>query len=150
MSQVHTGIKEALVQAVVGALSDMAFLDAIEAQPVAPPFPTSHVISVGFTKPVRGEIALYLPLDCKRTIVENVHGQDWDSLSAAEIDDCLLELGNIVAGNLLNAYCGRGTAHDISLPVLLFDDADLSCPGERADVTFDAEGHPLRALVCLE
>lgn len=150
MSKVQTGMKEALVQAVTGALSDMAFLDALEAQPAAPPFPTSHVISVGFTKPVRGEIALYLPLDCKRAIVENVHGRDWDSLSAAEIDDCLLELGNIVAGNLLAAYCGRETAHDIALPVLLFDDADLNCPGERVVITFDVEGRPLRALVCLE
>jgi hypothetical protein len=38
----------------------------------------------------------------------------------------------------------------VALPQLLFDDADIACRGDRAEVSFDAEGHALKTLVCLD
>jgi CheY-specific phosphatase CheX len=148
-SAIGTTIQGALTRAMSEALSEMAFLDAAVAQQ-EPSFPTSHVITVSFSRPIHGHITLYLSLEVKKAIVENVHGRDWGALSAVEIDDCLLELGNVVAGNYLTAYFGKETVHDISLPALLFDDSDLTCTGERVAVCFDVEGTPLRAVICLD
>jgi CheY-specific phosphatase CheX len=148
LSATRPTIQEALTRAISEALSEMTFLDSAVATGELP-FPTSHVITVSFSRPIHGHIALHLSLEVKKAIAENVHGRDWGALSAAEIDDCLLELGNVVAGNYLTAYCGKETAHDISLPALLFDDADLTCPGERVEVCYDVEGNPLRAVICL-
>jgi CheY-specific phosphatase CheX len=145
-----TDPKTALTQAITMAFSDMAFLDAAETGGATDPAPTSQVVVTGFTSPVRGQIVLYLTLDCKRAIVENVYGREWASLRAAEIDDCLLELGNVVAGGFLEAYCGKGTAHDVSLPGIHFDDSQLELTGDRITATYDAEGKFLNVVLCLE
>jgi CheY-specific phosphatase CheX len=141
---------EALAVAVSETFGNMAFIDAMEAPSPAPEFSTSHIISVGFSRPVRGRIALILSLQCRRMVVENVFGREWDSLSAAEIDDCLLELGNVVAGDFLDAYCGKAGAHDVALPVLLFDTAELPPGGRTVETSFDAEGSPFKAIVTLD
>jgi len=141
--------KASLVRAVVDAFADMTFLDVAQSSPADTPAPTSHVISVGFTHPVRGQIALYLPFACKQNVVQNVYGQNWDELTAADIDDCLLELGNVLAGSFLNVFCGTDAPRSVSLPALLFDDAELSCDGKLVEVSFEAEGLPFRVLLCL-
>lgn len=142
--------RQSLALAVSTALSDMAFLDTTEVADEAIRTPTSSIVVTGFTRPFRGHIALYLSLDCKRAVAENVFGGEWDTLSAAQIDDCLLELGNVIAGNFLTACAGPESAHDVSLPEIRFDDVGLECGGERLLVTYDAEGRALSVLLCLE
>ena len=131
------------------AFAEMAFLDAAPAGSALEPPATSHVISVGFTHPLQGRITLYLPLACKRGFVQNVYGRRWEELRAAEIDDCLLELGNVLAGGFLASYCGSGAPRSVTLPSLHFDDTEIPCEGESVTESFEAEGLPFRVTVCL-
>jgi len=136
-AEATTDTRTALERTVVGSFSDMAFMDVI------PSFrgevPVSHLFRISFNGLEIGEIVLSLPKNCRKQIVENVYGENWEGLNATEIDDCLLELLNVIAGNFVQERYGRGTTYDISLPELIFD-ASMLLNRDMEDYYFDAEG----------
>jgi len=140
-------IRSAIEHAVVSALSDMAFLDAIPCS--AGEVPVSHLIWIAFSGPESGELVLHLPHSCKRQIVENIYGGDWEDLTASEIDDCLLEVLNVIAGTYVRERNGPHANYDISLPQLLFDETPLA-GREFEDYYFDAEGVLIRASLRID
>lgn len=133
---------KSLARAAAKTFSEMAFIDVTEALKVPETLEYSQIIHISLFEPVEGEISLFLPADCKQMIVENIYGSDWSGLQSAEIDDCLLELLNVLAGNFLIEYCGTGVKHDISLPELLFDESKLK--DNYQYFYFDAEGVNLK------
>jgi hypothetical protein len=140
---------QALTDSVVTTFADMAFIDvAILPEPPAD-FDISHVISVSFTDPVAGNLALYLPYECKRQIVENIYGEDWQNLSSTEIDDCLLEILNVLAGNFLNNCYAPGERVSMSFPELLFDDHRIHDLDKKKEFYYDAEGQPFKLALIL-
>lgn len=141
-------VHEALVKSIQMTMMDMAFVDVIEADEI-PDVHHSNVLYLNFTHPVSGGIILRLSKDCKMTIVENIHGSNWDSLSSDEIDDCLLEVLNVLAGNFLNFYCGKESGHNMSFPQMLFDEGEVPDADDFASFYFDAEGVIFRADVCV-
>jgi len=141
-------LRNAIASSVVKTLSDMAFIDAVEMPDPGEQIVFSHIIHIDIFEPEEGEVALFLPSECKKLIVENIYGEDWSTLHATEIDDCLLEILNVLTGNFLNEYCGKEARHNISLPELLFDDAKISESNGFADFYFDAEGIPFRVSIC--
>ncbi len=143
-------LRSAMTSSVVKTLSDMAFVDAVETPDPGEQIVFSHIFHIDIFEPEEGEIALFLPSECKKLIVENIYGKDWSTLHATEIDDCLLEILNVLTGNFLNEYCGKEAKHNISLPELLFDDAKISGSNGFADFYFDAEGIPFRVSICFE
>ena len=90
-----------------------------------------------------------MPSECKKLIVENIYGADWSTLHATEIDDCLLEVLNVMAGNFLIERFGRQVRYDISLPDLLFDDTKISKSNGFDFLPFDAEGIPFKVAMKL-
>ncbi|NOY07361.1 MAG: chemotaxis protein CheX, partial [Spirochaetes bacterium] len=133
-------IKEALTPAVIKTFSDMAFIDAEVLKEIPEKLTYGHIIHISLSAPEHGEIALFLPSECKKMIVENIYGSDWTSLNATEIDDCLLEILNVLAGNFLTEYFGAGVKHDISLPELLFD-AEMDEKNGFTELFFNAEDY---------
>lgn len=114
MSQTNP-IDEALEQAVAETFSEMAFLDAIPAKK-----PASNPPGQLFSIEVHGEqthrLVLDLPLPVKQTIVENIHGSSWEELSSSDIDDCLLEFLNVLAGAFGRLYWGDESRYKLSFP----------------------------------
>ncbi len=108
-------IDEALEEAVTETFSEMAFLDAIPAKK-----PESNPSGQLFSIDVQGEqthrLVLDLPLPIKQTIVENIHGCSWDELSSSDIDDCLLEFLNVLAGAFGRLYWGDESRYKLSFP----------------------------------
>ena len=136
-------IKEALKQAVEMTFINKAFVDDKEAEePAEVNF--SHIIHISFSSPVEGGMILFLPTACKKMITENIHGSNWESLSTDEIDDCLLELLNVLAGNFLNIHYGKEVGHNMTFPQLLFDESEVPKHGDYRDYFFDAEGVPFK------
>ena len=137
--QISADLQKAMLSAVERTLSDMAFLDVI----AKPDFPEtlkfSSILHISVVEPIRGEIALFLSTECKKLIVENIYGSDWDSLHDVEIDDCLLEMLNVLAGNFLSEYCGESVKHDVSLPELRFDDSETFKGNMHHRLYFEAE-----------
>ena len=100
--QVLTNIGHTLLAATERTFSDMAFVDVTELE--QPPEDTRYgqVLHIAFTLPVNGQMILYLPTPCKKLLVENIYSRNWEELKTSEIDDCLLELLNVLAGNFLH------------------------------------------------
>ncbi len=140
-------IKKALVLSVEKTFSDMAFIDAGRVEENLEELDFSHIIHIDLFAPMQVEIALFLPSECKKLIVENIYGTDWSTLHATEIDDCLLEMLNVLAGNFLIECFGRQVKYDISLPELLFDDSKISKRNGFDFFPFDAEGIPFKAAI---
>ncbi len=141
-------VHDALLRSIQMTMMDMAFVDVIEAEEVSDVHHSS-VLHISFTQPVRGGIILRLSKECKMTIVENIHGSNWESLSSDEIDDCLLEVLNVLAGNFLNFYCGQETGHNMSFPEMLFDEDEIENVNDFASYYYDAEGLVFRTDVCI-
>ncbi len=110
-----TPLDEALEAAVTETFSEMAFLDAIPAMQ-----PADNQSGQLFAIDVHGEqahqLVLDLPLPVKQTIVENVHGCPWGELSSSDIDDCLLEFLNVLAGAFGRHYWGDESRYTLSFP----------------------------------
>ncbi|MFW5850062.1 MAG: chemotaxis protein CheX [Spirochaetota bacterium] len=127
-------VKDALDEAVITSFADMAFMDAVvepDDVPEADSVSVGQLVHIRFGHPSSGFLTLYLGLTTKQRLVENVYGRGWDELSDSEVDDCLMELANIVAGNFMLERGEEEDRHAVSLPQVLYDEADLP-PAERS------------------
>jgi len=125
----------------------MAFIDVLPLEKPEMEPGVSQVIQLDFLEPVKGFAALYLPTSCKKLVVENIYGAEWESLKADQIDDCLLELLNVLVGNYLSDLFGEEVKRDMALPRLLFDDSEIKKTDDQLALYFDAEGSSFKALL---
>lgn len=147
MSTTRTEARAHFIEATRRTFSEMAFLDvAAISEPQNQPV-LSQVIQLAFLEPDQGFAALFLPLDCKRHVVENIYGEDWEDLQPDQIDDCLLELLNVLVGNYLLEVYGHEAARDIALPRLLFDESEITITEDQETFYFDAEGTVFKAVL---
>jgi hypothetical protein len=142
-------VDAAVTGAVRDAFGEMAFIDVGDGEPGPVP-EVAQVLSLTFSDPRRGTLALLLPKACKKAIVENIYGVGWDSLTTDKIDDCLLELLNVLGGAFMRNYFGRETDFAISLPEMIFDESHLDVRGEGRDLFFDAEGVVFQVRIWVE
>lgn len=70
-------------------------------------------------------LQFFFPLEAKRLLVESILKENWFNLSHEYIDDCLLEIVNIIGGNFFCRYFNP-RRYEISLPQLTFDDRGIS------------------------
>ncbi len=133
-------IESAITSAVEQTFINMAFIDVIrtESHEISPD--VSQLIVIDITRPVRGTILLRLPLALKRQVVETIHAENWDSLNAREIDDCLLEILNVLAGNFLHSLFGGNTKYNITFPQIVFDEEEFGDETGLEKFYYDAEG----------
>ena len=141
-------VHDALLKSIQMTMMDMAFVDVIEAGDESEVH-HSNVLYINFSQPVNGGLILRFSKECKMMIVENIHGSNWESLSSDEIDDCLLEVLNVLAGNFLNFYCGKESGHNMTFPQMLFDEEEIPKVSEYIPYYYDAEGVVFRVDVCV-
>ena len=135
---------QALAEAVGSTFADLAFMDA-EPESSHPGEPSpGQVIGIEFLQPLGGYLMLHLSAATKQLIIGNIHGVDWESLSGSEVDDCLMELVNIMAGNFLVLVGGGDSRHSLSLPQVLYDESDLITGDESDDHYFSVNGETTR------
>lgn len=147
MSGIENKVNRALSFAVEKTFAEMAFIDAAPTAQSLTDLSAGQLIHIGFARPVEGQITLYLAASLKRLIVENIFGKSWEETEDDEIDDCLLELLNVLAGNFLKELGESEEKHSISLPQLLYDDSKFEDLTDISFFDYDAEGHPFRVSV---
>jgi hypothetical protein len=147
--QVTTTVNQAVQKATERTFSDMAFIDVTEANCPPQDLDYGQVLYISFITPVVGHMILEIPAACKKLIVENIYGTNWDKLKVREIDDCLLELLNVLAGNFLSEYPVKEHECDISLPIIMFDAQEFRERVAVTDYYFDAEGFTFRVALNL-
>lgn len=140
-------VKKAVQDAVIKTFAEMAFIDVMPVEKPETPVNYGPILNISFSYPVHGGFILFLPNECKRRIVEDVFAKDWEELSLSEIDDCLLELLNVLAGNFLHLLCGEDIKYNMNFPEVLFDESDLPPGDSYRDYYFDAEDIPFKTSV---
>lgn len=76
-------------------------------------------VSMRFDGPHAGSVALYLPQSMFKTIWANMLGVDEDDdedVPAAQQNDAVCELLNVICGQLLTAFWGTGLVFDLRIP----------------------------------
>lgn len=140
--------KAALLAATKNTLAEMAFLDVVELEE-RPEFETGQLLFIEFSKPIHGRLLLAFPAEIKQEIVENIHASAWEDLSVNEIDDCLLELLNILGGNFLRELDEDSGKVQLSFPHVLFSLEEISDLQNFREYYFDAEGKPFSVSLSL-
>jgi len=141
--------RAALVAATRNTLAEMAFLDVLELEEKKE-FETGQLLYIEFSKPIHGRMLLSFPTEMKQEIVENIHAAAWEDLSVSEIDDCLLELLNILGGNFLRELHEDNTRVQLSFPHVLFSIDEITDLQNFKEYNFDAEGTPFSVCLSLQ
>ena len=129
-------ITQAVNEAVIATFSDMAFMDAEPIQTCSGCPPFGQIIGVEFLHPLEGHMILHLTTPIKQMVIENIHGVDWNDLARREVDDCLMELVNIMAGNFLLLVESGQHRYALSLPQVWYDESDIMDCGTLDDYYF--------------
>ena len=114
-------VKEALVNSTIQTFSDMAFLEVIEDFGENNDSTYQNIVLIEILKPTYGSLYLLLPNELKNMITKNIYGDDFNNLKENDIDDCLLEILNVLAGNFLTSLFGNKAIYKIELPQVLID-----------------------------
>jgi hypothetical protein len=124
----------------------MAFIDVNELES-EPELKISHILTIDILEPVAGKMALFLPYECKRSIVENIYGEKIGDLKNEKIDDCQLEILNVLIGNVLSFYYGGKKKYKVDLPMILFDESEIHWnKKETHTFYFEAEGNAFKLV----
>ena len=142
-------IREAMIKTIESVFSDMVFIDTLHIDEAPENFTYTQILYIDIISPVNGYVIAYLPLELRKTIVETIHSTDWDEMHATEIDDCLLEILNVIAGNFMTDLLGRDVKYNISFPAVNYDEEDIENIESSQEIYFDAEGFSFRINVLI-
>lgn len=140
-------IKEAMVSTIESVFSEMVFIDTLNIDIKPEDFKYTQILYIDITAPITGYIIAYLPLELRKTIVETIHSTDWNEMHASEIDDCLLEILNVIAGHFMTILLGHDDKYNISFPAVNYDEEDIENLESSQEIYFDAEGSIFRVNV---
>ncbi len=132
----------ALTRSVTMAMEEMAFLGVkriegggIESEPA---------YFVNLQSPVKGALILSIPQDGKGKLAGNVYGKARSDISGAEIDDCILELVNVITAQFMIRLDFKKIQYILGVPKLIFRQGDLYSYPYSYDYSFEAEGIPFQ------
>ena len=143
-------IKEAMSKTIESVFSEMIFIDTIHLDQEPDNFEYTQILYIDIISPKIGYIIAYLPLELRKTIVETIHSTDWDEMHASKIDDCLLEILNVIAGNFMTELLGRDKKYNISFPAVNYDEEDIENLNKSQSIYFNAEGSFFRINVLMD
>jgi len=143
-------IRKAFIDSVVDTFAEMSFIDVISENNFKGTIEYSGVMGLHFTEPGMGNLLFFMTKECKKKLVENIYGEDWTILNDLEIDDCLLEILDVLTGVFLNNLYGRDKKISMSFPRLYFNDEEIPEETNSQFFIFNAEGAMFKALVSLK
>ncbi len=136
--------RTAVENTVMETFAEMAFLDVMPSDSKNE-FGTSQGFAVNIAGNERLRCYLDMSIAAKHAVVENIHADAWTELSSEEIDDCLLEILNVLGGTLGRALWGEAVRYKLGFPEVV-----VMMPGRGDGVhvfDFDAEGEPLTVIM---
>ena len=142
-------LKDALDHAVAETFSDMAFVDALPAEEIGTAQETQIFAIDALAEGTTYRIVMRLSLDSKKAIAENIHGREWESLHSVEIDDCLLEFLNVLAGSFGHAYWGDASRYKLSFPRVEIQMPEEMGSAPPEEFWYDAEETPVSFVIAL-
>ncbi|MDA3809411.1 MAG: chemotaxis protein CheX [Spirochaetaceae bacterium] len=143
-------IRKSFINAVIETFAEMAFIDVIPVKNYSDKISHTSILGLTFNKPGEGSLLFFMTKECKKQLVENIYGEDWTSLNDMEIDDCLLEILNVLAGDFLKNLYDKNSKVSMSFPRLYFDDDETTQGENFLKFIFNAEGAMFMAKVSID
>lgn len=140
----------ALAEAVTCAFGDMTFLDAEplpsgRAADLPDSLPEETRAIIDLLRPASARLELRIPSELRARMLEILYSGGEEG-GGEERDDSILELLNVIAGQFVTRYFGRGGDVKLELPRYLYFHEDFE--GDAVlDLAFDAEGSPFRVIL---
>jgi len=131
-------------RAVLHTFEEMAFLDVAPGPPRDGAEEEGPWLQLSYTTPASGAFALFLSKAVKFQVIEAIYGDDWQSVSAVQLDDGLLELMNVLAGHLLS-HRFDGAPYAMGLPTILYDPPPATT-AKRLRFEYHVDEQPLTLL----
>lgn len=102
---------------------------------------------INFSGHKNGKVMLYVAKEIANSIAANMLGIDDDSeIEDKKREDAVLELVNMITGNLLTNIFGDDVVFELNAPQLLMDD-DLSEISEDSSIIISSEAKPLAVSI---
>jgi hypothetical protein len=114
-------IIESLDKSVIDTFADMAFIDVLSGNQTNIEVDFDNVISIDILKPFNGILYLLFSNDFKKNVAENIYGDEVLKLSENKLDDCILEILNVLCGNFLLRYLDKNISFKMDFPTFLID-----------------------------
>lgn len=141
-------VESALKESVLKGFFDMAFIEVIGLEETSDAkVPFTNVFVIQSIRPRNVELQFFFPLEGKKMIVENIYTRNWGELPSRMVDDCILEMINVVGGNFFSLYFGEECRYEMGLPSIRFNDEELV---KGDSFLFSAEGIPFRVVVAID
>lgn len=140
-------ISRSFIDAVIDTFAEMAFIDVISESDFDDEISHTSIMGINYKEPGEGSLLFFMTKECKKQLVENIYGEDWVILNDMEIDDCLLEILNVLSGDFLKNLYGKDHKINMSFPRLYFDDEVVPTGTYPLEFIFNAEGAMFKAKV---
>ena len=142
-------ILNALFNAVKETFEIMAFLD-IEKIKKKKLNQFTNLVAIDIIEPEPGCVILFLPLELKTKIVGNIFNVDIKDLEIKKVDDCLLEILNVIAGNFLKNTYKKTVKYRLDIPKMLFDKKEMEYNNKFLEIYCNAEDLPFKIGIKLK
>jgi CheY-specific phosphatase CheX len=142
-------IGNAALQAGSETFAEMTFLDVLKDEEESS-FTEGQLLYIEIYEPVKGRLIMALPTELKREIVENIHAIDWEELTVSDVDDCLLEVLNVYAGDFVRALFDSEAKVRLSFPSVMISFEEVNDLEAFYRFHFSAEGVPFCVYIHLE
>ena len=96
-------------------------------------------IRVNIIEPFPGTVRIYLPDEVKTKIAENIYASEMHQIDIDSVDDCLLEMLNIITGDFLHKHCSNIVIYKIGFPEYYIQEEE-NPEYKTVDIPFQAEG----------
>ncbi len=140
-------IKAAINNSVSTVIEQMAFLDVEPAKEVR--FVSEPKYFIHMESPINGALIFSIPDTSKKNLAGNIYGKDFSEIKMNEINECLLELVNIITGQFLNKLDIKNAQYILGIPKIIFREEDLYTYSHNYNYFFNAEGSEFQIKLML-
>ncbi len=117
--------EKAMIESVINTFEDMAFLDVIISSERKEISTYNNIVSIDIKKPFLGKFYWCFPENLKIPIIDNIMNDNIDNNHHDdELYDCLLEIMNVMSGNILSEYFNHSVEYKIGFPNLIYNSHD--------------------------
>lgn len=131
-------IKKCLIPAVLQTFEEMAFIQVVEDTSKTDKIAFQNCFKIDILEPFEASMVLFFTDSLKQMAGQNIYSSENSSLQENQLDDCFLEILNVLTGNFLNRYC-EGKSYKVDLPEMILELSEVHKKKDSLDLIFNAE-----------
>ncbi len=142
-------IRDSLIISVQKTFEEMAFLEVLMFRENENSLPGNiRKSSIKLLEPIRACIIMEITEELLETMVENIYSKPVMEVSPGDVNDCLGEILNVLAGNFLVEFFGAKLSCKIELPEIILN--GNAPEKQKIEIFFNSQDMPFRLVFIAE